>query len=783
MKKTDKMLMRMIIGSKGQFAATVTIIVAGIAMFIGMSMSAVNMENTVNDYYSECNFADLHVIAENIPVQKVRDIENISGVETAEGRIVLDAPVVTGDAKERVNVRLITTKGSEAKVNICYLLEGRWLRQSGREALAIEQFADARGLKPGDKLKIQPGGAQYTLDIVGVTANPEFIYLMENAQALMPNPESFGIIYVSEALGRQVWGSPGVNEIMITYSDGADEDAIVKSIENQLKSYGIKQIIKREDQMSNSVVNMEITQLHNMSSSVPFMFISVAAFVLVMMIGRMIKRDRIKIGILKAIGYSNGSIIAHYTKYAAIAGFAGGLVGAVLGMVSAGGMTVLFLEYFNIPLLRTGFYPAVVFEVVIAACLFCIVGGLIGSRGVLKILPADSMKSESPKVGKRIFLEALPALWKRFTFSHKLTVKNILRNKRRAGFVLCGIALSYAMMMFITSMPKLVDDMMTDHYKEFQKMEFIVDFNAPVNRSALSDLAHIVDVKRIEGKLEYPFEFVSGNRKQVASIVGLPSDTEFYSFKNTNGYSVPLPQTGVLISENMAGNLKVAAGDVVKLNSFIPGRGSVYVEVKDVIKQTLGMNAYMDIRQMGEKLMEKNAINGAYLDSDDAGIYEKLAKVSKVSSVLSVEESRAAFEEYMAVMNTAIVFMVLFAGVLSFCVVYNSTSIIIGEREHEFSALRVLGLSQNEIFRMILNENNILLVAGIIVGIPLGMFFQSTMSTIMSTDLYTFDMKAGPASIVAATLLTALFVFFAQFATYRKIRRLDLLAALKNRMN
>lgn len=777
------MLFRMIKNAKGQFAAVVVIIITGVAVFVSLSMSAVNMGNTVDDYYKSCNFADIQVEADNIPMQKVKDLENIAGIKTTEGRIIIDATMITGNANERVNVRLVSSNGSDDAISKCFILEGNWLKQNSKDAMVLGQFADARGIKPGDKIKVQAGGTDYTLDVKSVVANPEYVYLMENAQSITTDPKKFGVIYIPEALARQISGSSGANEVLISNAEGADVDSITDSLEKQLRNYSLQQIVKQKDQMSNSMVQIEVTQLKNMSKSVPFMFIFSAGFVLIMMLGRMVKRDRIKIGILKALGYTNASIIAHYTKYAAITGVLGGAAGASLGMVSANGMTKLYLNYFNIPMLRTGFYPSVVVEIVAVTCAFCIASGIAGSRGVLKISPADSMKSESPKAGKRTFLESVPAIWRRFSFSRKLTVKNIFRNKRRAGFVLLGIALTYAMMLFTTSMPGAVDKMINEYYVEFQKMDYTVGLKAPVKRSAINDLTHLVDVKYIEGKLEYPFEFENGNRTQIVSIVGLDKDTELFTFRGVDGNVLKLPEKGVLITENLANNLKLKAGDTVKLNTFIPGRDSVYVEIKGVITQALGLNAYMDIDYMGAKLMEKNAVNGAYLNSDDDKIYEKLAKAPMVTSVTSINETMASFNDYMSVMNVAIAFMVIFSGILGFCIVYSATSIIIGEREMEFSALRVLGISQNEIFRMILSENNILMAAGILVGIPLGKAILSSMSSVLNTDMYTFAMDATFPAMVSAAVFTAAFVFFAEFATYQKIKKLDLLAALKNRMN
>jgi putative ABC transport system permease protein len=150
---------------------------------------------------------------------------------------------------------------------------------------------------------------------------------------------------------------------------------------------------------------------------------------------------------------------------------------------------------------------------------------------------------------------------------------------------------------------------------------------------------------------------------------------------------------------------------------------------------------------------------------------------------MSIEETKALMDEYMLMTNASMVFMVFFSGILGFCIVYNATTIIIGEREMEFSALRVLGLGKNEIFRMIVNENTLIMIAGILVGIPLGISLLSTFSAAYNTDMFTINMEASPQAAVMAAALTALFVIFAQAATYRKLSKLDLLSALKNRMN
>jgi putative ABC transport system permease protein len=424
--KIDLMLIRMINHSKGQFIAVLTIITMGVAIFTSLNMASVNMNNTVDAYYKQNNFADLFIQTVAIPYQKVKQLEDINGVDQAMGRITLEVPMITDNQNERVNLRLITTTGDEDEINRSTLLEGKLISDPGREALLIEQFAKARGIGTGDEINVQIRGKQYALEVVGIVANPEFIYIMENNQSILPAEKNFGICYVTEEFGQQASGLIGsYNELLIRYDVYADEELLIDDVENALDLYGVKQTIKREDQLSNAIINQELVQLNNMASTIPILFLVVAALILMMMLSRMVKKDRIKIGVLKSIGYRNGQVLFHYVKYSLSAGVIGGAVGAVLGMLLAGAITRLFLEYFHIPMLRVEFYYSYLIIAIILSAAFCILSGLIGARGALKITPADAMRSEAPKSGKRILLEKIPFFWKRLSFS--------IKNKKSAG--------------------------------------------------------------------------------------------------------------------------------------------------------------------------------------------------------------------------------------------------------------------------------------------------------------------------------------------------------------
>lgn len=781
MTKMDLMLFRMIKNSKSQFLAVLIIIVVGICVYTSMNMASDNLRNTLDSYYVENSFPHLFVQVMGVPVQQTERLKRIPGVSRVSGSLTMDVPVLSKDTDRRKTLRLYTMTGGPQELSMSMLLEGRPLSDARKEIWLISQYAEANGISPGDEIRIQVSGMDHTLTVAGVVANPEYIYLIENAQSIMPDESNFGVAYLSETTGRLIMGEgQNYNYVRIEYEPGAEEKALIKDVEEQLKPYGVNSIVKREDQLSNAIMQEELQGLVMMSDSLPFLFLFTAGFILMMILSRMVKKDRLKIGVLKAIGYRNGQILSHYTKYAMVAGIAGGLLGSTIGMALAGGMTKLYLEFFNLPLLRFQFDITYIFSAMVLAALFCVLSGIIGARGVLKITPSDSMREEPPKKGKRILLERAPFVWKRFSFSRKLVMKNIFRNKKRTIFVITGVTLTYGMMMFTVTMPEVVDQLMNQHFTEFQKMDYNIGFYKPTHESAVRDLYHVIDIDYAEGKVEFPFELSRGHKKQSVSILGLEKDTRFYSFMDSRNKPVYIRAGGILLSENLAKSLKVKAGDQIQIKSYLTEKKEVQLPVAGVIKQSLGMNAYMEIDEMRKLLLEEGMVTGVLLNTDDS-VSEKLLKAANVASIMSTQDMRKVYEEYMDLIIASIGFMLFFSGIIGFCIVYIATMISINEREGEFSSLRVLGFTKMEIFRMIRRENNIITVAGILAGIPVGWMFCKYSSEVFSTDIYSLDMMPTLGTAVWTGVFTIGFVLLAQLATYRKIRKLDFLQALKNR--
>jgi len=783
MRKLNLRLVRMIRNSFGQVIAVMTVIAVGLLVYTAMKMAALNLESTLNEYYDLTNFADMYVQVVKIPSNAVDDLKNKYGIRDAQGRIVSDVSLKVKDGEEKVTIRVTSLPNSAEEINATFLVQGEGIKNKNKDILVVEQFAKARNVALGDTLEVQINGKLYNLKVAGIVASPEYIYLMESEQSLLPLPEKFGVIFVADEFARQSFGfGDSYNEIIIKARDENQLDNIEDRLEKVLKKYGVKRIIVKENQLSNRMISEEIKQLKNTSKVIPVIFLGVAAVIIAVMISRMVKKDRIPIGVMKALGYKNIEIISHYTKYSLVIGIVGAIIGTNLGMLLAGAMTKMYLQFFNIPILKVNYYYRYTVNAVLLASAFCITAGFLGGRRVLKILPAESMRPEAPKVGKRILVENIKMLWSKLSFSWKMVVRNIFRSKKRFLFILFGISLSFSMLLVTFHQLDAFFHIFNSHYGDFQRMDYNMNFSKPLNKKVIKDINHIIDVDSIEPKIEFPFEIINGWRSKVVNIIGVEKSTIFYNFVNTDDKKIDLPHKGIVITENLAKYLHIKKGDIVTINSFIPHREDIKIEVKDIVKQSLGINAYMNIEEMDKMLLDEELVTGVYFNSRD-DVKKKLDNLKNVTSLQSLEDLKNVFKQFLNMTYASIGILVVFSSILGFAVVYNTTIMGISERKLEFSSLRVMGFFRKEIFLMIVKENLIITILGILIGIPMGRVFITGVEKAYSNDLYTLHAVVNTKTYIWAASITILFVIAAQLFTLKKIYKLDFMEALKSRIS
>ncbi|MBN2897561.1 MAG: FtsX-like permease family protein [Clostridia bacterium] len=781
MTKLNLRLLRTIKHTLGQYIAVSLVIIIGIMSYVGFSMAMVNLETTVSAYKQATNAADIYVELNRIPANALKFLYDIDGIVDIQGRVKSDIAYTNEDGV-RGTLRVVSVpEDQDRAIHNLYIREGSFVR-GNRGVMVVQTYAQANGIEIGDAMDVQINGKTYRLTVEGIVSSSEFVYVIENEQTLLPDNEKFGIIFLEESFAQKAFGyDNSYNDLLIKVEDEEQIDGIVDTLEKKLKRYGASRVISHKDQLSNRMVEEEIKQGKNSARTVPFIFLIAAAAIIVTMITKIVRNDRMAIGILKAMGYNNRQLMIHYSMYSMGIGVIGGTLGIYFGMQVAELFARMYVEYsFDVPMLVGNFYIEYIFAGMFMTVIFCVGAGIFGSRRIMKIHPAESMRPDAPKVGRSIFLERVRILWKHISFSWKIVLKNIFRSKKRFVFLVMGIALTYAITVFPLYQFVAMDEVFLLHYSEFQKMDYNVNFLKPMNEHTLYDIKGVIDTSDIEGKIEFPFKIEHKWKSKIINIIGVKPDTVFYNFVDAENRPLKVPNEGMLLSEGLAKIMGIHVGDKLLVKTFVPERDDQWVEVTGLVKQNLGSNAYMDIDYMQKAFMDDQLITGVYIDSTD-DVKSTLDDMKYVGSIQSVVDMKEGFLQFMDVFYMSISLMIIFAGILGFAIIYNSTIISMNERQLEFSSLRVMGFTKNEIFKTVVYENIIMTLFGIAVGIPVASSMLNGIGEALTTEFYSLNIKIPAAIFFYGGIITIIFVIIAQLATYGRLHRLNFIDALKNR--
>ncbi|MCT4663029.1 MAG: ABC transporter permease [Tissierellales bacterium] len=780
MRKINIRLWRRLKQTKGQFAAIVGLVAIGILAYVTMNMAIINLENSLYLYYSDQNFADLFAEVVRIPESKVDILEKAEGIKLVEGRITQDILMKTDD-ESKVKLRLISEK-ENGHINKLYYNDGGPIKNTRRDILVIKQFANARNIAVGDEMEISLSGKTYKFYVKGIVSSPEFVYLMESEQSMMPMPDQFGIVYLNEEIVQELLGyGDYYNELVMKVQAGRDLDYTKEKFEHKIEKYGLKRLFTMKDQLSHNMVNEEIQGVKKTANVVPIIFLGAAAMTIALMISRIVKNDRMSIGVMKALGYTNIEILMHYTAYSLIIGIVGAMVGILIGTPLSGAYAEMYKEFFDIPYLKIVIYYNYAFLGILLSGAFCVVSGVMGARRIVQIAPAESMRPEAPKKAHAIYIDKINGIWKHLSFSWKMVMRNMLRSKKRFLFIIFGIALSFANILFILNMISSVYVLFDLQFEEYQQIDYVVNFTQPIHERAVLQIDELIDAKNIEARVEYPYNLKSKWRDKVVNVIGVKANTPFYNLQTLGGKRVQIESGGIYLSEALAKKLRVGIGDKITIESFLPEREDLDIRVKAIVEQALGANAYMEIKDMQKTLVDPQMITSVMVNSKD-DVKDKLEDVKNIMNVQSDDDYKDMFDQFLGLMITSTTIMVIMAGFIGFAIIYSSTVVNINERRLELASLRILGFSKDGLYKIMKKENYIMATLGLILGVPMGNAMSEAVMTAFSTELYTMKVYFDFRVYVVSAVLTLMFIALAQGFAKRKIHHINFIEALKNRM-
>jgi len=786
MKPLDLKLIRDLTHLRGQVLAIVLIVACGIASLVTMLSAYESLNLTQQAYYSQYRFADVFVQMKRAPERLADRIAVIPGVQQVQTRVVRDVILNVPGLKEPATGRLISVPEQRLPVlNSLHISQGRYLEPGRRDQVLVsETFANANRLEVGDTLGAVINGRWQDLQIVGLALSPEYVYEIRGTD-ILPDNQRFGVLWMGrEALGTAFDMDGALNDVALSLTAGASEQEVIFRLDQLLEPYGGLGAYGRRDQISHRFVSDEITSLQATAVFMPIIFLGIAAFLLNLLLARLISTQRDQIAVLKAFGYSNQDVGRHYFKLVVLVVVLGAMVGIGVGLWFGSAVTRNYANFYHFPVLAFEAGADIIIIAVATSLVAALTGAFLSVRQAVDLPPAEAMRPEPPAEFRPTLVERLG--WQQlFSPAGRIILRNLERQPVKAGLAVFGLALAVAILVVGQYFQDALDYIVAVQFHQIQQEDITLAFTEPLSGRARYDLQHLPGVMRVEPFRAVPARLRFQQRTYLGGLTGLPTDPSLRRLMNTQLEPVTLPPTGVLLSTKLAEILGVTPGDQLRVEVLEGARPTRQVTVMGLVDELIGVNAYMHISALNDLMREGPTLSGAYLAVDTQfldAIYSELKQTPAVASVSLRENMVQQFQETiagsMAIFNTV---LVIFACIIAFGVVYNAARIALSERGRELATLRIIGFTQGEVAFILLGEQAVLTLLAVPVGYAIGYGLAALMSQAYDTELYRWPLVVSRYTYGFAFGVIMLAALISGALIRRQINQLDLVAVLKTR--
>ena len=786
MNALDRKLLRDFQRLWAQALAIALVLACGVAILLTTFGTYISLEDTRSAYYERNRFADVFADANRAPLWLMQEVRQIDGVLAADARIskfaVLDVP----GQEETVTARLLSLPDNgNLQLNLPVLREGRLPSPGSDHEVAVNQpFAKANNLRPGDTFRANLNGYQRVLTLTGTLLSPEFIYTI-GPGALMPDNEAFGIVWMRQTAISAAYDMQGAfNNVTLKLGRNANIDDVIDRLDDMLAPYGGLGAYGRDVQLSNSFIDSELEQQRTGAIILPPIFYAISAFLVSMVIGRIIALERSEIGLLKAIGYSNTEVCIHYLLLAILIALAGTLIGWAAGTWLARALARLYAQFFDFPYL---IYNLSYTAYALSGLLAIASAGLGAARSAMRaarLPPAVAMAPPAPPRFKRRFLDQiLTAL--HLSQPVMMILRSLMRWPVRSAFTVLGFALAAAVLVASGFFTSALDEMIDTTFNRSNRQDAILLFDPGVPEAALASVTRLPGVLRAEGQQFQSAVLRNGHLEKEAAIEARRPGADLARIISTDGQAIDPPGHGLLLSRRLAAQLAVRPGDVIEVE-FLGGINETHkVPVTEVVTQYVGLGAYMDIETLSRLLRQAPQITVANLKVDPKALPELhhvLKTTPNLSGLVLLDKMQRSFEatirENVVIMTT--IYLTV-AVLITIGVAYNGARIQLSERARELASLRILGFSHGEVSFILLGETMLLAL----IAQPLGWLFGAGIATALaegsSSDLYAIPLVLKPAGFATASLVVLAAALISSLAVRRRLDRLDLVQVMKTR--
>lgn len=790
-----KKMIRDILKNKSQFVTIFLMVAIGLMVYSGIEAYMDGMRDTANKFYEDYNLQDINVLGKSFTEKDLDNIKSIQNVQDAERKLEL---VMTDNADE--NKSYLVSIIESNNISKFYVREGTEFDKDKKGIWLDYFFAKENEVKIGDKVSFKYDGYVFNEEVLGIIYVPDHIYDVKDASQLMPNHKTYGIIYMSvneldDFIKYQVKSNledkMGItindkvfnklmpnfnyleyvpfNYVMVDVNDkdnrGTVKDTIEKNIDNAIATIDI------ENTASYSMYQGEIDEGAAYVGIFSGLFLFIALLSVITTMTRVVKNQKLQIGVLKALGFSNLKIIMHYVGYGFWTSLLGTIFGLLLGRYFLGSVFLgIEMSFFEVP--NSVIYLNKMTYVVSA--LIIIVVSIITFLTCYKELmkrPAEALRMEIPKVKNGSLNLTTKGIFKNLSFASKWNIRDILRNKFRTVTGIIGIVGCSTLIICALGMLNSMNYFIKLQFDELYNFNYKLTLKEDISNDALNKLIKDYGDNSSETLM---IEIKNGDNKD-ANTLFIDNANDYVRFIDDKYNFIKLDNDdGVYVTYKFKDKYGLNIGD--KVTWHIYGDKNYY-ESKIV-------GFYRDPQVQGisasKKYLERIGIDykpdSIYTNDDLSNV----KTISNVDVIQNIDELKESIGNMLSMMKQMIVIIIVFAVILGVIIIYNMSILSFSEKEYQFATLKVLGFSDKKIKKIFCKQNSIICIISIIIGLPAGYNLTSYLFKACLDENYDFGVHIEWWTYVLAIIGTYLVSYLVSKFLARRVNSIDMVSSLKS---
>ena len=771
-----------------QFITIFLMIFIGVMAYSGIEAYMQGMKDTANKFYQENNLQDLNVLGTNFSMEDLNQIKKIEHVKNAERKLS-----VTGTTNE--DKTLLINFIEENEIARFYVVEGEKFDASKSGVYLDEFYARENNIKLGDVIKVKYDSLELEEKVLALINVPDHLYDTRDESELYPNRTEFGFAYLSASeipesfIKKQVMKKLGIKEEPLFnkinpnfhYQDYIPYNTIMVDVAEEENKESVKEQI--EENIEHTLAVMDIK---NTSSYVTYqgeidegktyvgvfsgLFLFIAMLSVITTMTRVIQKEQVQIGTLKALGFSNFKVLAHYIGY----GFWIALVASILGLIAGYfiignifiGLEMAFFEIPNgAPSMHSSSYLVALLVVLIVSFITYITG-----KKILRENPAETLRTKIPSVKKNSLNFTNQSFFKKFSFSTKWNLRDMIRNKMRTFMGLAGVVGCCMLIVCALGMLDSMNYFVDLQFKQLYHFNYKLNLKEDMTDKELQTLKEKYGNKTSK---TYGIEIKNGDKKEANNLF-VTDAKDYVQFIDNKGKIIELDsKEGVYVTYKLASTKGYQLGDEITWH--------IYGEEKYYTSKIVGFNKDPQNQNMTmtkeyfESLGKEYQPDALYTNVD----LENQKTIEGTSTVQDIHILEKGMEGMLSMMKTMLVLIISIAIILGSIIIYNLGILSYNEKQYQFATLKVLGFDDKRIQKLFIKQNNWIAILSIIIGLPLGYYLTDWLFKTAIEEHYDFGASITIVTYLIASVGTFLVSILVSKFLSRKVKSIDMVSSLK----